>query len=449
MNSKFFLAAALLTATTLVAAGCDKNAEKKDTVAAAPAKVASVESDVVALPPPPKDSDVIASVGDKKMTWAELNKQVDAMVQGYTQVTGQAIPSEQLTQAKQEFRRNQVQAFMVDSVIAAAAKEFKVTVDDAFRAKQIAELEARQGKKLDELLKMFPMGEAKAKALLESQWLELRLLEQEVFSKINVSEKEVADALAKNEAEIKLISDEMAGYAKQIAEGTAKFEDLVKANSLVKNEMPVPEAQLPMMIPDEAARKQIADTREGGITTALRIPGAMGLFKVVKRTPAVKANDTEAKAKIDALRERILKGEDFAKLAKENSDCPSGAQGGSLGEFGKGAMVPEFEKAAFTQKVGEVGEPVKTQFGWHLVLVTDRNDKDGKVSASHILLKTEDKPASVTLLPLIKQVPEKATKEQVTATLTETRKRQAALDFFNAQKKKLGVSCTLYPDLAK
>ncbi len=62
----------------------------------------------------------------------------------------------------------------------------------------------------------------------------------------------------------------------------------------------------------------------------------------------------------------------FEKAAAEHSKCPSGAKGGDLGFFGKGAMVPEFEQAAFTLDVGKVSEPVKTQFGWHLIVVTDK-----------------------------------------------------------------------------
>lgn len=90
-----------------------------------------------------------------------------------------------------------------------------------------------------------------------------------------------------------------------------------------------------------------------------------------KATPE---EDAAALAKITALRERALAGEDFAQLARENSDCPSGARGGDLGEFGHGQMVPEFDKAAFEQPVGEIGEIVKTSFGYHIVKVTERNE---------------------------------------------------------------------------
>ena len=83
----------------------------------------------------------------------------------------------------------------------------------------------------------------------------------------------------------------------------------------------------------------------------------------------------EAKAaafeKIRAIRERILAGGDFAEEAKKHSDCPSGAQGGSLGWFGRGMMVPEFDKAAFGMKKGEVSDIVTTEFGYHIIYKAD------------------------------------------------------------------------------
>lgn len=72
------------------------------------------------------------------------------------------------------------------------------------------------------------------------------------------------------------------------------------------------------------------------------------------------------------LREEILEGKDFADVAAEVSKCPSGSKGGDLGFFSRGMMVPEFDEASFTLEVGELSEPVQTQFGWHLLIVTDK-----------------------------------------------------------------------------
>ena len=63
---------------------------------------------------------------------------------------------------------------------------------------------------------------------------------------------------------------------------------------------------------------------------------------------------------------------DFEEAAQENSLCPSGQVGGDLGYFGKGMMVKPFEDAAFSLEVGEISQPVETQFGWHLIKLTDK-----------------------------------------------------------------------------
>jgi peptidyl-prolyl cis-trans isomerase C len=69
---------------------------------------------------------------------------------------------------------------------------------------------------------------------------------------------------------------------------------------------------------------------------------------------------------------RLTDGEEFDKVARRFSSCPSGKNGGDLGWFGKGQMVPEFEKAAFENDAGKVVGPVKTQFGYHIIKVTGR-----------------------------------------------------------------------------
>ena len=74
------------------------------------------------------------------------------------------------------------------------------------------------------------------------------------------------------------------------------------------------------------------------------------------------------------LKQQIAGGVEFTDLAKKHSSCPSGQKGGALGTFGPGQMVKEFDEVVFSAPVGEVQGPVKTQFGFHLVEVTMRND---------------------------------------------------------------------------
>ncbi len=80
----------------------------------------------------------------------------------------------------------------------------------------------------------------------------------------------------------------------------------------------------------------------------------------------------DSEAKCQQLKTEIEGGRDFAEVARENSSCPSGKQGGDLGSFGPGQMVREFDEVVFSGELNKVHGPVKTQFGYHLLEVTDR-----------------------------------------------------------------------------
>ncbi len=74
------------------------------------------------------------------------------------------------------------------------------------------------------------------------------------------------------------------------------------------------------------------------------------------------------------LKTQIESGADFAEIAKEHSSCPSGKQGGDLGQFSPGQMVREFDDVVFSAEVGKTHGPIKTQFGFHLIEITNREE---------------------------------------------------------------------------
>ena len=101
---------------------------------------------------------------------------------------------------------------------------------------------------------------------------------------------------------------------------------------------------------------------------------------------------SEIRDSLMTIYEMAISGKNFAELAEQYSQGPSASKGGDLGYFAKGRMVPEFEKVAFSLEPGEISEPVKTQFGLHLIKVEDkRTNKEGKeeIKAKHILMNTE------------------------------------------------------------
>jgi peptidyl-prolyl cis-trans isomerase SurA len=109
--------------------------------------------------------------------------------------------------------------------------------------------------------------------------------------------------------------------------------------------------------------------------------------------PLVKREADALKRITDARKRIVDDGEDFAEVAKEVSEDPGSApNGGDLGCFGKGQMVPEFEEAAFGLEKGEVSQPVKTDFGYHLIQVYDTKPEEEQVCARHILIRVDRSP---------------------------------------------------------
>lgn len=93
---------------------------------------------------------------------------------------------------------------------------------------------------------------------------------------------------------------------------------------------------------------------------------------ITVKPDADEATKREARKKLERIRKKIIAGGDFAAFAKKNSDCPSSSKGGDLGYFSRGQMVKPFEAAVFSMMPGDISDIVETQFGYHLIKLTDK-----------------------------------------------------------------------------
>ena len=122
-----------------------------------------------------------------------------------------------------------------------------------------------------------------------------------------------------------------------------------------------------------------------------KVDQSANLSYVVFEKKPTEIDEQKTKERLIDIKKEIEEGEDFVELAQEFSDDAASAQdGGDLGWFGRGKMIEDFEKAAFALKPGEISDPVRSEFGWHLIKVFDerKKGKEKEVKASHILLKT-------------------------------------------------------------
>ena len=102
------------------------------------------------------------------------------------------------------------------------------------------------------------------------------------------------------------------------------------------------------------------------MTEQIRASHILLMYEGSMRSSATRSKE-DAQQQIQSIAQQVAKGEDFATLAQQHSDCPSSAQGGDLGSFGRGQMVGEFEEAAFNLEPGETSVVVETPFGFHLI----------------------------------------------------------------------------------
>jgi parvulin-like peptidyl-prolyl isomerase len=151
---------------------------------------------------------------------------------------------------------------------------------------------------------------------------------------------------------------------------SAYLDDLRKSDKLVSDE------EIAKYYNEHKDKFEEVRARHILISTQAPPPAPPGKDDKDKKEAPKALSKEEAKKKAQSILDRIRKGEDFAKLAEENSDDPgSKTKGGDLDYFPKGAMVPQFDQAAFSLPVGQVSDLVETQFGYHIIKVEDHRTK--------------------------------------------------------------------------
>ena len=358
---------------------------------------------------------VIAVVNDEALTQYELDEQKRIVLQQMRANNVRPPPPD-------VFESQLLERLVIDRALLQFAKENGVRVDDQTVERTILRIAQENKITPDELRRALDrekVSYAKYREDIRREVTIQRLREREVDSKVQVSEAEVDNYLAtvaaqaggENEYELahimvgvpdqstpdqieqrrrraeEALSAIKAG--KEFKEVAAQYSDAQDAISGGDLGWRTP-ARLPLVFVSA-----IKDMQKGDVSPVLRSPGGFHIVKlkdmrgrnaptVVEQTHVrhilVRVNETtsetEGKAKIDRVRDRIDTGAKFADQARLNSEDASSSKGGDLGWVNPGDTVPEFEQAMNKLKVGELSAPVRSPFGWHLIVVDERRTQD-------------------------------------------------------------------------
>jgi peptidyl-prolyl cis-trans isomerase C len=203
------------------------------------------------------------------------------------------------------------------------------------------------------------------------------LVEQEVLY-----QESVAQGIKIDPAEIKA---ELANFKKQFETEEAFKKQIAQMNftekiilSQIGRSKSIQKFIADKIMPDikvsDEDVKKYYDSHPDEFKLPERVHASHILVKVDPKAKDAEKLKKEALKKIEGIKAKLDKGEDFAKMATENSDCPSKAKGGDLGFFERGQMVKPFEEAAFALKPGEMSKIVETQFGYHIIKSQEKKD---------------------------------------------------------------------------
>lgn len=359
--------------------------------------------------------DIVAVVNDDTIMRSELERRTDEIL------------AQLRAQGRQPPPRSQVEPQVLERMIveklqADAAHRAGIEVGNEMLAQAISSIAKRNGLSVAEFRDTLKEGGLNFDAYREQlrrQILLQRFKSRAITSKIKISDREIDAWLARHKGsgashsayhlQHILIATPEGADSEQIRAAKRKAEDIVERlrNGADFSRLAVTESDGRQaldggdlgwikagVLPDVAA-DAIADLPKGGISAPVRGVGGFHIFKVVdvqgpdkhlvKQTHArhilirvdEQTSNAEARRRLEQLRERIVNGEDFAALARAHSDDKGSAlNGGDLKWISKGDVVPAFAEAMEKLKPGEISQPFRTDFGWHIVQVLERREHD-------------------------------------------------------------------------
>jgi peptidyl-prolyl cis-trans isomerase SurA len=358
---------------------------------------------------------IVAVVNDDVIVNSELQREVAAMVPEL-RARGTPIPPDKI------LKKQVLERVISKRLQSQRAAQLGIKVDDATLTQTMTSIASRNGISLEELRATLENSGMRFEDFREDtrrQMIDAQLQRQEVLNTITVTEPEIDRFLEKEAGrlvdrtevrlqhiliafpegaspdQIKKAQTKAAGLVQQLRAG-ADFAKLAIANSAGQQALEGGDlgwfkiAEVPTLAAESART-----LGKGEVSDALRSQGGFHIIKVsdikgsetevVTQTHArhilVRTNevlsDDDAKTRLAQLRMRILGGDDFATLARSNSDDTGSAlKGGDLGWVGPGDTVPDFEQAMGDLAPKEISEPFKTPFGWHIVQVLERRQAD-------------------------------------------------------------------------
>ncbi|GAB4302350.1 MAG: peptidylprolyl isomerase [Thiohalomonadaceae bacterium] len=358
---------------------------------------------------------IVAVVNDEAITNLELEKRLQGILVQLRQ-NGTALPPMEI------LRRQVLERLIIERLQLTLAAERGVRVDDETLNEVITRIAAQNQlspQQFRTTLERDGGDFAEFREEVRHELIMSNLRAREVESRIEVTPQEVDDFLARQAAGGDMDTEYHLGHIliavpegaspEQVQTARAKAQEVLEQLRAGADfrQMAITHSagqqalqggdlgwrkggQLPTLFADSVLR-----LAPGELSEPLRSPSGFHIIKLIEkrgeqrqyvtqtharhiliRSTAL-VSDSEARAKLERLRERLLQGEDFAELARANSEDPgSGAKGGDLGWANPGTFVGPFEQAMNKLQPGEISEPFRSQFGWHIVQVLERRQRD-------------------------------------------------------------------------